>query len=257
MADNQDDALQALQKEQEEFDPLQYLYTKIYTCPVCSKRFVDFLVRSSKLRVINTETDNKTNYKWVNPNLYEIIFCNFCGYAALRSYFDRITSRQQDMIQEKITPKYTPLEFPMPLTQEQALERYRQAVACASAINAKISQKAILSLRMAWIYRDLEKSVEEQKCLEYAFEGLKTAFGAESFPIGGMDEPNAKYMIAELARRLGKLSEAKRWISDVVVNQAIPSGLRERALAIKELIREAEAKEAEAAKELSQADVAN
>ena len=217
---------------------MSYLYTKSLTCPVCGKTFLSWLVRRSKLRQTKVDMDFRTSYKVINPSLYDVTLCNFCGYAALSNYFDRITPKQQDLIKEKITPEYKHVEHEVPLSPKDALARYKQALACAQAINAKVSQKAIICLRMAWIYREANDEKNELALIKIAYSGLKEAFISENFPLGNMDEPTAKYMIAELGRRLGEFDDALRLISDVVVAQGIPGTIKERAKELKELVRE-------------------
>ena len=235
--------------QQEQEDVLSYLYTKTINCPVCNKEFIDFLVRKSKLRAINMDTDFRPHYKTIDPNHYEVIHCSNCGYTALNNYFSRLTSRQQEMIQEKITPNHKPIEYPVPFSEQDVLVRFKKALTCANAISGKISMKAIICLKTAWVYRDLNDAANEKLYLSAALKGLKEAYTTESFPLGNMDEPTTKYMLAELSRRLGQTEEAMRFISDLVVARGIPSGLKERALAMKELIRSQMTGEAEEVEE--------
>ena len=226
--------------EEIEAEILSYMYPKSYHCPVCDKEFTDFIVRKSKLRPEFVETDFMTHYKVINPNHYEVVFCSHCGYATLNNYFDLITERQKAMIREQITPKYKPREFPVPYAMDCVITRYKQALLCAHAINAKASQRAFINLKLSWVLRTMPKKNKdlELKFLRDAFEGLKEAFGTERFPLGAMDEMTAKYVIADLARRLGEMGEAMRWVGDVVVARGIPSAIKERAQNLKDLIRE-------------------
>ena len=217
---------------------LTYLYPKSFNCPVCEKEFSDFAVRKSKLRTQKIDSDFYTHYFVVDPNHYDVQFCSHCGYAALSAYFDRITDRQQTIIKEKITPDHKPITFPMPLSIEDVILRYEQAAKCAEAINAKASQQALIFLKTAWVYRSVGDKSKELGNLRIAFSGLKDAFSSENFPLGNMDEITAKYVIADLARRLGLFSEALRWVGDVVVAQGISSAIKERALLLKEAARE-------------------
>jgi len=219
---------------------LAFLYPKTQKCPVCDKEFTDFAVRKSKLRAQKVESDFRTQYLVIDPNHYEVVLCYHCGYAALGSYFDRISDKQQDMITAKITPTHRMQEYPVPLSYEHIIERYSKALACAEAINAKNSQKAFINLKMAWVHRDAQKKDEEQKCLMEAFTMLKEAFSSEPFPLGSMDEPMAKYIIADLARRLGLFSEALRWVADVVVAKDIPAAIKDRAVVLKDAARAGE-----------------
>jgi uncharacterized protein (DUF2225 family) len=179
-----------------------------------------------------------TRYHVVNPNHYDLLFCSHCGYAALRNYFDKITAKQQEMIKKNVSKDYKPMEFHMPLSMEHVISRYKQALLCASAIEAKVSQKAFINLKLAWVLREANQKELELRFLREAFEGLKTAFQTERFPLGNMDESTAKYVIADLARRVGEPAEALRWVGDVVVAKGIPGALKERAINLKDLIRE-------------------
>jgi len=242
MAENPNKSAEVKEKEgPTEEEILAYLYPKEFSCPVCDRNFMDFILKKSKLRKVTTDTDFRAIYKDIDANHYEILQCSHCGYASLSSYFEKITDRQCKMIKEKVSPGYKPHEFPMPLTIQSVMERYKQALMCADAIEAKASHKAFLNLKLAWVLRGagINKDVE-LKYLRIAFDSLKEAFGSERFPLGAMDEPTAKYVIADLARRLGEMSEAMRWIGDVVVARGIPGAIKERAQLLKDMIRDGE-----------------
>jgi hypothetical protein len=217
--------------------PMDYLYIKNMECPVCVKQFETPVIRKSKLRVVDTETDFKTIYQIIDPNLYDVIQCNRCGYAALVTFFNHIAEKQKEIISEKITPRYIKKNYPLPLTLDNAIERYKMALLCAAVIGVKSSQKAILCLKTAWIYRDLNDKPNEQLFIKNALTGLIEAFKTESFPIGVMDEQTVKYMIGELSRRCGDFTEASKWIGEVVTMRGANKKMKERALTVKELIR--------------------
>jgi hypothetical protein len=218
---------------------LSFLYPRNVKCPVCEKEFTDFSVRKSKLRVERMESDFRTRYYVVDPNHYSVNLCYHCGYAAIQAYFERISEKQQDLIKKFITPMYRPQEYPVPIPVDLVINRFDQALACCQAIYAKDSHFAFTYLKKAWVYRDMEnKHDQEIKALREAYIRLKDAFTSEKFPLGEMDEITAKYVIAELARRLGNFTEALRWVGDVVVAKGIPSAIKERAVNLKELARE-------------------
>jgi len=227
------------QEQPTEEEILAYLFPKSHKCPVCDKEFMDFAIKKSKLRSIGTDTDFLTTYKDIDPNHYEILFCAHCGYAALTNYFNVIVSRQQALIREKITPNYKPMEFPVPLSLEHVVQRYKQALACAVAMDAKPSIKAFINLKLAWVLRKTGRSKDlEIRFLKEALAGLKSAFTTERFPLGNMDESTAKYVIADLARRTGDFAEAMRWVGDLIISKSIPGSLKERAANLKDMIRD-------------------
>ena len=52
----------------------------------------------------------------------------------------------------------------------------------------------------------------------------------------GMDETTVTYLVAELARRIGKYEEAGRWISQILVSRTASERLKDKAREVKELI---------------------
>ena len=223
--------------QQQAEDPMSYLYTKSFKCPVCDSEFMDFMIRRSKLRALDTESDLRTIYASIDPNLYEVLLCNHCGYAALQSAFSRITPRQQDMIKEKITPNHKYAEFSVPFTPADGLARFRLALACCQAIDAKESTKAIICWKMAWIYRDAKDIKSELTLLRIALNCFKEAYTTEDFPLGNLDEHTTKFIIAELARRLGEYDECQRFLGELIVSRATPARIKNRAQDMREAIR--------------------
>ena len=217
---------------------LAYLYPKKHTCTVCDTEFTKQTVRITKLRVLQVDTDFRSKHKDIDANRYEVLLCSSCGYAALPAHFDKIVNRQKEAILTKIKPNYKHVEREIPLSLEDAAAIYKQAFLCAEAMDAKVSVKAFLSLRLAWMYREAGRKEEEAKYIKDAYEGLKEAFSTENFPLGNMDESTAKYLIADLARRSGQMGEAMRWVADVVVARGISSAIKEKAVRLKDLIRE-------------------
>ena len=217
---------------------LAYLYPKKFTCTVCDEEFTKQMVRTTKLKVQSVDTDFRSAYKDIDPNRYEVMLCMHCGFAALPNHFDKVINRQKEAIMQTIKPNYKHVEYEMPLGLEDTAAIYKQAFACAEAMNAKVSVKAFLSLRLAWVYRAEGRKDEELPLIKDVYEGLKEAFSTENFPLGNMDEATAKYIIADMARRTGQMGEAMRWVADVVVGKGISSSLKDRAVRLKDLFRE-------------------
>lgn len=229
-------------KVKEELPPdeviLAYLYSKSFTCPVCQKEFGSCTVRRSKLRQVGIDRDFRTRYKDIDPNLYDVVICSHCGYGALSNYFDRILSKQADWVKEQITPGYKHVEYDLPMKPIDALARYKHAVACAQATKAKASVKSIIFLKMAWVCRSVGDVKNELAMINLSYTNLKEAFTTESFPLGNMDEHTAKYMLAEMARRLGDFDEASRMIGSILVSRTVSSSIKDKAQDMKDLIRE-------------------
>ena len=117
---------------------------------------------------------------------------------------------------------------------------------------AKESERAYTCLKTAWICRGKAESLpegeknrdaqikelkaQEKELLENAYTGFETAFSKESFPMCGMDEITVTYLLAELARRIGKFEESSRWISRVLISRQANERIKNRAREIKELL---------------------
>ena len=216
----------------------EYIYTKKFKCPVCEEEFNDVEIRRSKLRTQSVDTDFRTVYRDFEPTNYDVKQCTHCGYAALLAYFEKITERQKDVIRKKITPSFVPAEPTAPYDLATVVTRYDQALKCIDAISGKDSQKALTALKLAWVYRASGSNESlEKHYLRMAFTGLKQAYSTEDFPLGNMDESTAKYLIADIARRIGEFGEAIRWVSDVIVARGVSSTLKDKAIDLKELIQ--------------------
>lgn len=59
---------------------------------------------------------------------YDVVMCDYCGYAALTSLFTKITDRAAETVSSKITPMFKHKEYPLLLTAEMAIERYKLAL---------------------------------------------------------------------------------------------------------------------------------
>lgn len=232
--------------------PEQILFTARLTCPICHKEAEYRAVKSGKARLVKTELDLKPIYTILDPSMYEVVCCNNCGYAALRKDFKNISPKKIDIIKKKVSPNYLGRNYPDIYSYENAIERYKLALYDAMITEAKDSDKAYLCLRIAWLYRGYyqeEENISPEKkndlvsnekiFMGHALEGFKQAHYKESFPIAGMDEPTLNYLIGELSRREGNYEEASRWISEVIVAKGTSRRLKDKAIEVKELIKNA------------------
>lgn len=228
------------------------LYNAKLSCPVCNREILFRTLKSGKIRLIKTDLDLRPTYDLIDPTMYEIVVCNYCGFANLKKTLDMITDTKAELIKKNISKKFIERSYPDIYTYEIAIERYKLALLNAMVINAKESEKAYICLKLAWLYRSLlekeeiindeekyNECIEEEKnFLGHALEGFKKAFINETMPAMDLDEATVKYLIGELSRRLGNLEEASRWIGEVIVSRSINKRLRERAIECKELIKQ-------------------
>lgn len=229
------------------------LYDRKVMCPVCGEYFITRSVRAGKSKLLSVDTDLRPKYDLITPYAYDIILCNCCGYTALNRFFKKITPTQAEWVKNKISNNYRGRKYPDEYTYDMAIERYKLALLNAVVKRSKASEKAYICLKLSWLYRsyweDLLKTESENNALieackknelvfvEKAFEGFVSTYQGETFPVCGMEEVTVMYLVGELARRLGKNSEASRWISKVIISNDANKRLKERARQVKDLIK--------------------
>lgn len=229
------------------------LFDKTYTCPVCGKEFTSKTIRVGRNKMISQDLDLRAKYDTADVTKYDPVVCGFCGFAALGKFFKPLSTAQEKLIKENISNNFRGLNEPEgAYSYDDAIMRYKLVLASTVVKLGKNSEKAYVCLKMAWIYRGKAESLPsdtpnreailkelhdaEIECLTNAYEGFNSAFSQESFPMCGMDESTVTYLVAELARRVGKLDEAGRWVSQILVSRTASDRLKDRAREVKELI---------------------
>ncbi|MBQ8527317.1 MAG: DUF2225 domain-containing protein [Lachnospiraceae bacterium] len=231
------------------------LFDKTYTCPVCDQEFKAKTIRAGKIRMLGTDMDLRPKYEGIDMMKYETIACPHCGYAALSRYFKYMTSMQLKLIKTNICANYQP--HPMEgeiYTHEEALERYKLTLANAIVKKAKSSEKAYICLKMGWLMRGMAEALDttsaeysakkeayakmEREYLSNALEGFVSARQTEGFPMCGMDENTVDYLIAVLAMECEQYDLSLKVLSNVIGSKNANSRVKERALDVKNMIRE-------------------
>lgn len=229
------------------------LFDKSYTCPVCDTEFKSKMVRTGKAKLISADSDLRPKYQGIDPLKYDAILCPKCGYASLNRYFNFVMSSQAKMIKEQISAsfKYKP-EGDKVYSYDEAITRHKMALLNTVVKKGKTSERAYTCLKLAWLFRGKREEMMKGECskeeaeavlkeelqfLENAHEGFVTAFSKEGFPMCGMDQYTVMYMVAELARRIGNTEESKRWISKVLVARDANKRIKDKALALKEMLQ--------------------
>lgn len=229
------------------------LFDKSFVCPVCDEEFHSKMVRTGKVKLLSADTDLRPKYQLVDSLKYDVLACPKCGYAALSRFFKFMMPAQAKMIRENISRNFSGLTQTGNIySYDDAIARHQLALANTVVKKAKPSEKAYTCLKMAWLCRgkaetlpkdtpNYEKEIEnlkteEKELLSNAYDGFMAAFSKESFPMCGMDEITVTYLIADLARRIGKYEESSRWISRVLTSRAANDRIKNKARDIKELL---------------------
>lgn len=189
------------------------LFLKQINCPVCSYSFKANAVKVTSYRMLSKDSDFFIRYSPPNPYFYDVWICNNCGYSAMKSDFFKIKKHQKELIFQKVTPYWKARNYPDIITATLAVERYKIALANSIMIEANYSTKAMISLKIAWMYRLLDDLNNENIFLKKALNGFNQAYINESFPMYGLQRDSTTYILGELNRRIGNNSEALRWYS--------------------------------------------
>ena len=229
-----------------------FLFDKSYTCAVCDREFKEKTVKVGKAKLVGSDQDMRPKYEHIDMLKYDVIMCPNCGYTALSRYFKFLTGPQMKKIKENICENFRSRsqDTKETYTYEEALERYKMALANAIVKQTKASEKAYICLKTGWLLRgqgehldkndpeyDKKKAeidAQENEFLKNAFEGFVSARQSESFPMCGMDESTVDFLIAVLAMRFEKYDVASRLIANVIVSPGANTRMKDRARDIKE-----------------------
>lgn len=235
------------------------LFDKTYKCPVCDKEFKSKMVRTGKVKLISADTDLRPKYQHVDSLKYDAIMCPKCGYAALNRYFNFVTNAQAKKIKEKISSNFKDTQPDVKVYDyDLAIVRHKMALLNTVVKMGKNSERAYTCLKLAWLCRGKREMLmqgdykkEEVKVLETtekefvqnAYEGFVTAFSKEEFPMCGMDQYTMMYLIAELARRVGDISNSFLWVSKVLIARDAQRRIKDKAIDLKEVLQKEKAKQ--------------
>lgn len=229
-----------------------FLFGKAWTCPICGKAFKELTVKGSKVRLLGSDQDLRPRYEQLELLKYDIVLCPECGYTALGRFFDTVTQVQKKNIKEKIWENFTAKIEPKSMySYDEALWRYRMALANAIAKGTRASEKAYICLKMAWLLRSKAEHLAEdlsdyeaqkKQCeakegelLRNALDGFIEARASEDYPMCGMDESTMDYLIAALAFRFERYDVASRLVVEVLHSTDNPR-MKDRAGDLRALV---------------------
>lgn len=230
-----------------------FLFDKSYTCPICDREFKARTVKIGKAKLGGSDLDLRPRYEQIDLLKYDVIMCPSCGYAALSRFFKFLTSPQAKNIQKTISATFKPQKETKEIyTYDEALERYKLALANAIVKQAKASEKAYICLKTAWLLRGkaehLDKNLpdyeaqkkqceeEENEFLRNALEGFLAARQTENFPMCGMDEPTVDYLIAVTAMRFEQYDVSSRLITGILTSATANPRMKDKARDVKEML---------------------
>ena len=231
-----------------------FLFEKKLKCPVCDKEFKSKTVKAGKARLVGSDSDLRPKYQDIDTVKYDAIVCPYCGYAALTRFYGNLTSFQVKTLKDNIGASFKGIQISEgALSYDDAIEQHKLVLLNAVVRKSKISERAYICLKLAWLYRGKNESldikapdyrklhedctVSELEFIKNAYEGFTACLAKELFPICGMDENTFNYLLADLARQCGKYDDALRLASRVIVSPNANSKIKDKARNLKDLIK--------------------
>lgn len=238
-------------KKEATLDENSFLLDKAIRCTVCDKVFKAKMIKSGRLKRLESDRDLRPRYEGIDTLKYSVISCPYCGYTAINRYFEHLSSMQVKMIKEQVCSKFKPdgSVEPTLIDYDTAIERYKLSLFNTIAKKGKTSEKAYTCLNLAWLLRGkaetLDASAEQEikECKEQeeafyaqAFEGFNKAVATENYPICGMDECTMDYLLATMAYHYKKYDVASKCIARILQSVSASKKMKDRAYELKEQI---------------------
>jgi hypothetical protein len=214
------------------------VYEKSINCPVCGKDTKIQAPKKSSCKMGRKDSDFNQNYEGINFLFYGIDFCNECGYAALPSYFKSIKDNQKHLIKNSISTKWKKNTYEDEYTVDDAIQQHKLALLNAVVKESSSGEKALICLKLSWLYRNKEEKNSELRFQEQTILGFEKAYQKEPLPIGGLDNWHLLYLLGELHRRTGNHSKALNFFSQVVSSTQAPAKLKEKIRDARDLMKE-------------------
>ena len=205
-----------------------FLLDKAVRCAVCDKVFKTKMIKSGRLKRLESDMDLRPRYEHIDTLKYSVISCPYCGYTAITRYFEHLSSMQVKMIKEKICVNFKPADNVEPtlIDYDTAIERYKLALFNTIVKKGKTSEKAYTCLNLAWLLRGKRESLDAKD--PKMAEQIKEC----------RDECTMDYLLATMAYHYKKYDVASKCIARILQSAAASKKMKDRAYELKERIVE-------------------
>ena len=191
------------------------------TCPICGES-TRVVKTKSKLLMDHMDEDFCVHYQQFNPYFYKIWFCEKCGFAAdEKTFLGTIPELHKRKIQEFLAKRKLGLEFVEERKTPEAVASFKLAIFYAELTDQPLAKRAGLYLELAWIYRDAEDEENENEMLKRAAELYDRSLMTERYPINGMSDSMAMYLIGAIYFRMKDYEKSTQYISRIIGDQNI------------------------------------
>ncbi|MBE5911666.1 DUF2225 domain-containing protein [Pseudobutyrivibrio sp.] len=232
-----------------------FILDKKVRCPVCDNEFPIKAVLTTKLKRLEPDYDLRPNYEYVDKCKYDFISCPKCGYSALDTTFSKIDTARVKLIRSEFCPSFKPQTgetLPETYSYEYSIEKFKLALICTLKKRAKMSEKAYVCLKIAWLRRAQLKELQGQKDAdpkivemikkEYdgfyrqAYEGFMKAISSETPPYCGMASEAVEFMLANMSMHFKKYDAAMKLVARLIQSPSTSRKLKDKCVDLKEEI---------------------
>lgn len=195
-------------------------YTKQVECLHCRKKFNTTKIRSKFVKLHSQESDFQPIYaNDINPLHYYIMVCEHCGFSYTDDFSKYFAPAIKEQIDAQIASKWVNRSYGGERTIDEAISTYKLAYLSGTIKKEKPISLAGITLRTAWLYRNLDDYEQEKRFLFISRDLYIESYSQQDYEGTQMSEERVLYLIAELSRRLGDLEEATRYFSRVIEKQ--------------------------------------
>jgi uncharacterized protein (DUF2225 family)/CRP-like cAMP-binding protein len=195
-----------------------YFYDKEVACPICSQKFKAQVLKDSKLRQRDHNSELRTIYHDVDPILYNIWVCPECYFALPKSSFEKIDRTQTAVLANRKAQRQEKFKFDFTANRTMGfvIEAHKAAIECIDGLGRKRIDLPLaeLWLRLAWLYDDLKLHGKAREARKFALVKYKSGYLEDA----GSDEKSQKleYLIGTISASLGNTKEAKDYMFKAV-----------------------------------------
>lgn len=245
-----------------------FLLKKEVKCAVCDQKFPALIVKGSKAKRQDPDRDLRPRFQGIDVVKYDVYACPHCGYAAMTKSFDSLAPSQLKWVREAVCQNFKPsgenLSKRETYTYDQAVDRLKLALVSAMAKRVKLSEKAYICLKIAWLRREQMESTPEfskedlakrnaykaemESFYRQAYDGFLKVSSTETPPFYGLGQNTLDYMLANMALYFKDYGTSSKLVASLLTSANTPANLKDKCYDLKqELVEIAKKQKAEAA----------
>ncbi|KMJ58831.1 hypothetical protein AB685_07050 [Bacillus sp. LL01] len=201
---------------------MEQYYRRDISCENCKHAYSTLKIKSRFIRPLTHDTDFCSTYhsEESNPLLYYVSVCPQCGYAVTDEFSPEFTAESLQAIRTKIQKHWQYKDYGQIRSVKTAINAYKLGIYSGIIKKEAAIVMAGLYLRLAWIYRTIEKNTtQEQRFLKLAVEQFELSYSTGDFEEKDMSEIKLLYLIGDLHSRLNHNRQTIQYFQLVIQHQ--------------------------------------